>query len=227
MDWNSWIREKLMFGNNAHSKNPHMICTWKPRSKCLDCSIQGELQCRFNKNDLLSFLILFGPFALAAIGGTIRAGYGWWLLGWLFYALFFFFVWEARVLCRHCPFWAEGDRILHCHANYGVIKIWKYQPGPMSKLEKIQFLAGAFILIAFPFPFMLMGGEFLLGAIAFTVAISFFYNLIRNTCTRCVNFSCPLNKTPKPVIDAYLLRNPEIRAAWESAGYVLNDSLGQ
>lgn len=96
----------------------------------------------------------------------------------------------------------------------------------MSGSEKIQFLAGASLLIAFPFPFMLMGGEYLLAAIALTVAISFFYNLVRNTCIRCVNFSCPLNRVPKHVVDVYLMRNPVMRSAWEDADPAVNGGLG-
>jgi hypothetical protein len=60
--------------------------------------------CRFEAKDMLHFIMLFLPFGLTAIAGAIRAGYGWYLLGWLAYSLFFFFVWEARVLCRHCPY---------------------------------------------------------------------------------------------------------------------------
>ena len=61
--------------------------------------------------------------------------------------LFFFFVWEARILCSHCPYWAEEGRILHCHANYGVIKIWRYHPEPMSKFEQVQFIVGVLIFL--------------------------------------------------------------------------------
>ena len=35
--------------------------------------------------------------------------------------------------CSHCPYWAEEGNVLHCHANYGVFKIWKFNPKPMSR----------------------------------------------------------------------------------------------
>jgi hypothetical protein len=164
------------------------------------------------------------PFGVTAIAGTIRAGYVWYLFLWLAYSVFFFFVWEALVLCRHCPYWAEEGNILHCHANYGVIKIWKYQPGPMNKWEKTQFIIGALLWISFPFPFLFLGQEYLLAFIGVSAAVSGAFILRKNVCTRCINFSCPLNAVPKQLVDTYLRRNPDIQAAWESSGYRLEKS---
>jgi hypothetical protein len=67
--------------------------------------------CRLERKDMVNFFMIILPFGVTAIAGTIRAGYGWVLLLWLAYSLFFFFVWEARVLCRHCPSWAEESTI--------------------------------------------------------------------------------------------------------------------
>ncbi|MCP4539639.1 MAG: hypothetical protein GY832_21085 [Chloroflexi bacterium] len=198
-----------------------MPCAWESISECQDCSIEGSLMCRFDSKDLVSFLINCLPFGVTAIAGTIYAGYGKYLLLWLVYSIFFFFVWEARILCSHCPMWAEEGRVLHCHANYGVVKIWKYRPGPMSKSEQIQFLVGALILIGFPFIFLLLGKETLLVWIGLAAIISAVFNLRKYTCSRCINFSCPMNVVPKSVVDRYLERNPNMRAAWEASGYRL------
>ena len=70
---------------------------------------------------------------------------------------------------------------------------------------------------------MLLRGQYLLAVIALASAVGFAYNLIRNTCVRCVNFSCPLNRVPKPVVDAYLRRNPVMRTAWEEGRYQLGE----
>lgn len=43
-------------------------------------------------------------------------------------------------------------------------------------------------------------------------------------CARCVNFSCVMNKAPKSFVSDYLERNPEMRDAWEKAGYDLGKS---
>jgi hypothetical protein len=127
-------------------------------------------------------------------------------------------------LCRHCPYWAENSAILHCHANSGVIKLWKYEPGPLSRAEKIQFILGALIFIAFPFPFLMLGGEFLLAVIGLSSATSAVYLLWKFTCSRCINFSCPLNTVPKHLVDTYLKQNPEIRFAWEMKGWVMGET---
>ena len=179
--------------------------------------------CRFNSKDLIRFVLLFLPFAIAVVAGMVRTGYGIFLLGWAVYGIFFFFVWEARVLCRHCPYWGEKSLILHCHANYGVIKIWKHDPSPMSMFEKAQFIIGALIFIGYPIGFLILGRDYVLALVAGSVSILSAVWLKRNACTRCINFSCPMNSVPKILVDQYLLRNPVILSAWESTGYNLDN----
>lgn len=193
------------------------LCTSQPPAECQDCSLNTHLMCRYDKRDTLHFLMIFLPFGVTAIGGVIYSGLGWWLLGWLAYALFFFFVWEARVLCSHCPYWAEEGRVLRCHANYGVIKLWKYNPEPMSRFEGIQFLAGAALLVLIPVVLLVVGGAFLLAAIALASGISFGYLLWHNICNRCVNFSCPLNHVDEGTRQMFLVRNPVMKAAWDAS----------
>ena len=123
--------------NIAQAKQQAEYCTNRSVSECTGCDLADSLMCRFESKDLLRFLIAFIPFGIAVVAGMVRAGFAIFLLGWAAYWLFFFFIWEARVLCRHCPYWAEEGRILHCHANYGVLKIWKHDPGPMNIFEKI------------------------------------------------------------------------------------------
>jgi hypothetical protein len=191
-------------------------CTAKPTTSCEGCSLKGPLMCRFEKDDLTQFLMIFLPFFVTAIGGVITAGYGWWLFGWLAYGIFFFYVWEARVLCSHCPYWAEDGRLLRCHANYGVIKLWKYRPGPMNRSEQVQFSIGALLLVLYPLFFMVIGQEYLLAAIGLVSAASFAYLLWQNSCDRCINFSCPLNHVSPTTRQAFLDRNPVIFAAWKA-----------
>lgn len=205
-------------------KDPFTVCTWQDVSECADCTIGDALNCRFNWSDLLYFLAGFLPPAIAIIAGMMRGGFGWQavaLVGWVGFMLFFFFVWEARILCSHCPYWAEDTRVLHCLANYGVVKIWRYHPEPMSASEKVQFLVGAAIIVLYPLPFLIIGGQYVLVLIALAGAVSFAFSLKKHVCTRCVNFSCPANGVPKEVVDAYLRRNPVMRRAWEESGYQL------
>jgi len=216
-----------MIVNHHQTRNPYRICTWQDNAKCAGCGIEGGLNCRFNRGDLLYFLALFFPPAIAAVAGMIRGGFGWWLAGWAGYMVFFFFVWEARILCSHCPYWAEETRVLHCLANYGVIKIWRYHPEPMSAEEKAQFLVGAGALVAYPFPFLILGGEYILAVLTLAGFVSFAFSLKKHVCPRCVNFSCPLNAVPKPTVDEYLRKNPVMRKAWEEHGYQLDYSASE
>jgi hypothetical protein len=204
-------------------RNPHDICTWRPISACEGCPLEGRLRCRFRARDLLHFLAMFGGFALPAIIGVIRGGYGWYLLGWFGFALVFFELWEIRILCSHCPYYAEQGHTLHCIANYGSLKVWTYRPGPMSRSEKVQLWIGFAILTGYPFPFLLLGGQFIFALLALWGAGLFFWTLRRYVCSECVNFSCPLNRVPKEMVDEYLRRNPTMRAAWEESGWKVGE----
>ena len=199
----------------------YLPCTAQANPGCEACKLSSRLMCRYDRRDTFHFFMMALPFFITTIAGVIVAGYGWYLLGWLAYAVFFFFGWEARVLCSHCPYWAEESNILHCHANYGVVKLWKYRPGPMNRSEQIQFGVGAMILLLYPVVFLFVGGQILLAAIAVTSGVSWAYLLHRNVCSRCINFSCPLNAVPKATVAAYLHLNPVMRHAWEQSGYRL------
>ena len=212
-----------MTSEPLYQQDPHDLCTHRAPEECVACEISGSLMCRFDTGDMVSFFLGFLPFGIAVVAGMIRSGYGWWLVGWLPIWFFFFFVVEGRVLCSHCPFWAEWSRVLHCHANYGVIKLWQFRPGPMSRLEKALFGAGAAVFGFYPIIFMILGGQWVLLAIAVTGAASAAVNLRRNVCVRCINFSCPVNAVPKSLVDAYLRRNPVMGEAWEASGYRLGE----
>ena len=122
------------------NNNPYDICTWRPNSACEDCSIAGRLKCHYSSADLFRFVGTFLLFAVPGLVGMILAGYGWYIPGWAGFMVLFFSLWEIRILCSHCPYYAEGDRILHCIANYGVFKLWKYPPEPMNRWETTLFL---------------------------------------------------------------------------------------
>ena len=201
------------------TNNPYDICTWRPEAECAGCPLSGDLKCRFDRRYLFHFIGMFVGFLIPAFTGVIRGGYGWYLLGWVAFWLVFFELWEIRILCSHCPYYAERGKTLHCIANYGSLKVWKYHPEPMSRSEKIQLWIGFAILGGYPFPFMILGGQYLWAVAALWGLILFFWTLRLYTCSQCVNFSCPLNTVPREVVDAYLERNPAMRQAWEESGW--------
>lgn len=208
-----------MIKKQEQNNNPYDICTWRPISECKDCSIAGRLKCRYDSGDLHHFIALFLTFVIPAFIGMILGGYGWYILGEVGFMIFFFSLWEIRVICSHCPYYAEKGRVLHCIANYGCPKVWKYHPEPMSKSEKVQLIIGLIILCGYPFPFLFLGGQYVLAFLALWGGIIFFWTLQKYTCSKCVNFSCPLNRVPKEVVDEFLKRNPVMRKAWEEKGW--------
>ena len=162
-------------------------------------------------------------FLFPAYFGMSRAGYGRQIWGHVVFMVFFFTFWEIRILCRHCPYYAEKGWTLRCNANFGCPKIWQYAPGPMNSFEKVQLLIGFVILFGYPLPFMIYGGQKTFAFLTAWAILVFWWTMKKHTCSNCVNFSCPLNGVPKKTIDEYLRRNPVMREAWEKAGWRLSD----
>ncbi|MFX0024155.1 MAG: hypothetical protein ACFE9S_17645 [Candidatus Hermodarchaeota archaeon] len=195
------------------------ICIWKDSKECIDCKLKERLICHFQRKYLFSFIGLFFIFVITAFIGVIIAGFGWFLLGWVGFWFFFFEFWEIRILCSHCPFYAEEGRTLHCIANYSSLKIWKYRPQPMNLSEKIQLIIGFMILVGYPLIFLILGSQFLILIICIMEIIIFFGFLVLRRCNKCVNFSCPFNRVDKECVDIFLENNPRMRKAWEESGY--------
>lgn len=202
-------------------ENPHGLCTWRDSSSCADCNIQGLLKCRHSYGDLLAFFLLSMTAILPAGIGMYLAGYVWFVVAWALFAVFFFNVWETKILCSHCPYYAKSGKTLVCIANHGCLKLWEYSPAPMSRFEKAQFVFAVIVLAGMPFPFLILGAQWLMLTLTCVGMASWYVMMRRNVCSACVNFSCPLNKVPKNVVDCYLERNPAMRNAWEKAGYRL------
>ena len=222
------------------AKNDKILvnCTWDNNSDCESCSLKGQLKCKWKKEHLMYFLKLAFYVMIPSGVGFLLAGLL--LNNWIYlivYVLFwglFFGVFEIRVLCSHCPYYLEEKQglVLHCLANHGSPKLWKYHPEPMRLWEKLSFLAGALFFVLFPlvpqidllFTFQTDISLFyysILAGMTFLLGLHFFYKLRKNVCSRCVNFSCPLNTVEKPIVDAYLQKNPIMREAWEKSGYKL------
>lgn len=204
-------------------KNQHDICIWKDTEECNNCSMKNTLICQFHRKYLFSFIGLFLVFAITACIGVILAGYSWFLLGWIGFWLFFFEFWEIRILCSHCPFYAEEGKVLHCIANYSSFKLWRYHPEPMNLSEKIQLMIGFIILMGYPLIFLILGSQFVFLIISIIEIFIFIGFLIAKRCGNCVNLSCPFNRVKKDVFDSFLKKNPVMRKAWEKAGYKIEE----
>lgn len=217
------------------------VCTWSDEAGCSECGLQWQLGCRYDRREFLFFVLNQIPSLVMASFGLVLIGLlaeTWWPL--VVFVGACIVLWglglETRVLCSHCPYWAEDSKSLRCWALTGSPKIWRYRPGPMSRVEKGIIVGFFSFLMAFPvlvegYGIWLLAGEYatqglyaLMGMVGITVATllaggQFFLILKYHYCRRCVNFSCPLNRVPKSLVDAYLRRNPVMREAWEKSGY--------
>ena len=194
------------------------VCLNCSSSKREECSLDEDLDCHFRPRNLFLFFIGFVIFGVPAFLGIILSGFGLVVIVWIFYMIFFLQIWENRILCSHCPYYAEKGRILRCHANYGLFKLWKYNPHPISRWEQFQFLIGVCIFMGFPIPWLIFGNQFFLLIFTLVGAVVFLLILIIKLCTRCVNFSCPLNRVPKEIMNGFFIRNLTIQKAWDKKG---------
>jgi hypothetical protein len=213
-----------MNGSKDKQVNPYNICSWNSEADCKDCNEPKGLNCRFNYKSLFLFYAIFLPFAIPAIIGVRQSGYSSYLLGWGIMAIVFFGFWEIYILCSHCPYYALKGATIKCIANYGCPKIWRYQPGPISKSKKIQLILGLIIMSGYPFIFMILGRQSLYLALSLVGLLFFFGVLFKFICTKCINFSCVFNRVSKNKVNAYLKRNPIMAKAWKEAGWRMDES---
>jgi hypothetical protein len=195
-------------------KRPLTTCT---AANCDGCPVSKDVHCHFQAGDLTAFLLAGFPIFFIGGAGIFRVN-AWWLAPWLAMSFGYFGFIEIRVMCSHCPHYAEPGKSLQCWANYGSPRLWKYRPGPMTAIEKIVFEAGILLIIAYPLVFLLAGSQWLLLAIYLLTTAAGYATLRRSYCSQCMNFACPLNKVDETVRVAFFKRNPEIARAWGRTG---------
>jgi len=206
------------------------ICN-KDTLECQECSLKGKLMCNFNIKDTIYFLIPvlceWIVIVLGIIHGFVSGGLNlvqliFFFASYIGYLTFFFQVWENKILCSHCPYYAfEDDKKVKCYANYGIYKAWKYNPAPMGRSEQIQFIVGILIFVGYPFIFLILAKVYFYFLISLIVAIIWIVSMHFLSCSKCPNFSCPLNNVPKNIVDDYLKHNSVMRKAWEEQGYII------
>jgi hypothetical protein len=192
-------------------QKPLSTCT---ADACDDCPVQAQVQCHFGSKELVRFLaIAFPPFIIGGIG--IAHVNAWYLVPWLILAFSYFGMIEIRVMCSHCPHYAEpGTTTLKCWANYGIPKLWKYRPGPMSQIENIIFFSGLVPLAGYPLAFLLISAQWLLLILFVVSAIGMGTLMGTLMCNHCMNFACPLNRVDQAVREDFFDRNPIVAKAW-------------
>ena len=199
---------------------------------CQECSSKGKLMCRFDIKDTIYFLIpVLGEWIVMVLGiihGFISGGLNtlqliFFFASYIGYLVFFFQIWENKILCSHCPYYAfEDEKKVKCYANYGIYKAWKYDPAPMSRFEKIQFIISISIFASYPLIFLILAKMYIYFGVSLILSIIWIVSMHFLSCSRCPNFSCPLNNVPKNVVDDYLRHNDVMRKAWEEQGYIID-----
>ena len=195
-------------------RRPLTTCVAK---NCEGCPVSKDVHCHFHGRDLAAFLFVGLPVAITGGAGIVQIG-AWWLVPWLLIAFAYFGFVEIRVMCSHCPHYAEPGKSLQCWANYGSPRLWKYRPGPMTTMEKIVFDVGLLLVFGYPLVFLLIGLQWLLLIIFFLTSASFFVTLRHSYCSQCMNFACPLNLVDEKVRAEFFRRNPVIAQAWQAKG---------
>ena len=181
---------------------------------CDGCPTGTELHCHFTLRDLIRFLLFALPSFLVGGAGIYHES-GWMLALWIAVIVGFFGFLEIRVMCSHCPHYAEEGDTLKCWANYGSPKLWKYRPGPMTLMEKAVFFGGLIVVWGYPLLFLIPGAQWFLLVVYLLTTAGFFILLRRYLCSRCINFACPLNTVGDTVRGGFLERNPGVAGAWD------------
>ncbi len=224
----------------AQSNQPCIAA--KPKG-CADCDLEEVIMCSFSKKETVGFVIGNTLYRLTAIALFVFAGVltGIWWMMWAYGILVasVFIIIEPRLLCSHCPFYTMKGKVLKCGGLWGMPKIWKYRPEPISTSEKrVMLILGSFIDLG-PFIGLGMGiygwikqpeGNLWLG-IGMTITAVVFFGLVYyfgkillgDRCKRCPNFSCQMNAVPEKYITLFLQRNEVMRAAWQKAGWKQKD----
>ncbi len=183
------------------------------QSSCAGCPVHESLYCHFQGKELARFLTAVIPTFIIGVIGVYR--YNAWVLAvWIAFILAYFGLIEIRVMCSHCPHYAEPGGSLKCWANYGSPKLWRYRPGPMSAMEKVVFLAGLIVIFGLPLVVLAAASNWMLAAL-YAAAVVGAYAFMRKTmCSHCMNFACPLNLVDEERKRAFLDNNPVVAAAW-------------
>lgn len=192
-------------------RRPLTTCT---AQNCEGCPVSKDVHCHFHGRDLAAFLAVFLPSFVVGGAGIFLIN-AWWLAPWALIVFGYFGFVEIRVMCSHCPHYAEPGKSLQCWANYGSPRLWKYRPGPMSLTEKIVFFSGFVLIFGYPLVFLVIGLQWFLLAVYLLTMASFYLTLRRSYCSECMNFACPLNLTNEKVRAEFFGRNPVVAKAWK------------
>ncbi len=194
--------------------DPSSPLTTCASASCTGCEVRQKVHCHFGAGDLAHFLLTVIPPFLLAGAGVVSVGW-WWLAPWLIAIVGYFGFLEIRVMCSHCPHYAEQSASLKCWANYGSPKLWKYRPGPMSGMETFWFIGGFVVILVYPLVFLVIGARWFLLVMYVLTTVGAAVTLQMSFCSQCINFACPLNRVGDATRQEFFGRNPTVAQAWK------------
>lgn len=179
--------------------NPEKNCIANENSNCSECDLKDDLICRVDQNFANKFFFgntVYRVVALAILFfAGILANQPWLMPVYLGVLILTFFILEPRLLCSHCPFYEKEGKVLKCWALRGMPKLWSYNPGPITKVERIIMLSlGAFIdlfpligivwgLLEFfsnPYDHLLIGILLIILTIIFLLVMAYFTRVVNS-----------------------------------------------
>ena len=183
------------------------------RETCRDCEVEDRIHCHFRPMDLLHFLTMAMPPFLLGGAGIVAVG-AWYLVPWAIIIVGYFGLLEIRVMCSHCPHYAEAGSTLTCWANHGSPRLWRYRPGPMSTTERVLFVGGFAVVLGYPLVFLVLAGMGYLLLVCLVSTAGAYLTLRLHFCSQCMNFACPLNGVGEQTRQAFFRCNPGVAEAW-------------
>ena len=185
------------------------------RETCQGCEIEGKLSCIHTTKDMASIMIPTAGFSVPFFIGMIRGGHRTALRIWLGLVAIFFGYAEEKMLCSHCPQYAEEGFLLKCYSHWGFPKIPDFNPKPISNIEKGIWLVWLGAIALYHIPFFIMRRQWLFLVVTTCAAIFACWTVYHTHCDRCPNLSCLANHVPDEVREAFLKNNPVLMKAYE------------
>ncbi len=168
-----------------------------PRETCSDCSLDGRLNCHQGPGEIADFMIPAATFFIPFIGSMILMEQWLALAVWTGLAATFFSYFQQKLVCCRCPHYANPGFFLKCHAAFGLPKIPRYNPRPLGRAGWTFLMAWFAVLFLYPFPFLIIAGQWLLLAVTGWALFSWVWFVQRRLCIQCINTFCPFNRLPR------------------------------
>lgn len=183
-----------------------------------------HLNCNWNRKMLVRYLAYFSPYmilsSISLILLRIWTGRSSFIIAYSVFLPIFFILIRPLLQCSHCLYYREKKFI------EPIPKIWRFNFRSMNNFEKIIYLIGLSFFQIFPLSAQTVGLIFLsnnfdtatkwklivfaiIVFLTFALNLSFIINLSTKLCTRCIHFSCPMNKVPEDIKNKFHQSNPD------------------